>query len=83
MRCKSYCNGINFCGYKFLQIPVKFTNLDTCKVFFEIQLVKIDTTKKTRKVNDLQNSPTKKKIVISFLCREYLSLGNIHQLSQL
>ena len=39
--------------------------------------------RKTRKVNGLRNSPTKKKNVISFLCREYLSLENIHQLSQL
>ena len=54
-----------------------------------VQLEKIETAKKTQWFNDsrwfddLQNPPTKKKNVISFLCREYLSLENIHQLSQL
>ena len=54
-----------------------------------VQLEKIETAKKTQWFNDsrwfddLQNPPTKKKNVISFLCRECLSLENIHQLSQL
>ena len=88
MRCKSYCNGTNFRGNKFSRIPVKLAKLNTRKVFFEIQLEKIDTTKKTQWFNDsrwfddLQNPPTKKKNVILFLCRECLSLENIHQLSQ-
>ena len=89
MRCKSYCNWTNFRGYKFSRIPVKFAKLNTRKIFFEIQLEKTDTAKKTQRFNDSrwfddsQNPPTKKKNVISFLCREYLSLENIHQLSQL
>ena len=60
MRCKSYCNGPNFRGYKFSRIPVKFAKVNTRKVFFEKQLKKIDAAKKTWKVNDSQNSPTKK-----------------------
>ena len=83
MRSKSYCNDTNFRGNKFSRILVKLVKLNT----------RIDTTRdttrenwyreKTRKVNGLRNSPTKKKNVISFLCREYFSLENIHQLIQL
>ena len=83
MRCKSYCNGTNFRGNKFSRIPVKLMKLNSRKVFFEIQLEKIDTAKKLKKSMVWQIHPQKKKNVISFLCREYLSLENIHQLSQL
>ena len=89
MRCKRYCNGTNFRGNKFSRIPVKLPKLNTRKIFFEIQLEKIDTAKKTQWFNDsrwfddLRNRPTKKKNAISFLCREHLSIENIHQLSQL
>ena len=62
---------------------MKFTKSNTRKVFFETELERIDTEKNTRNVNDSGNLPTKKKSVISFLYREYLSLEKIHQLSQL
>ena len=83
MRCKKYRIDTNFRGNKFSRILVKLVKLNTRKDTTQ------DTTRenwyreKTRKVNGLRNSPTKKKNVISFLCREYLSLENIHQLSQL
>ena len=66
-----------------------FTNsAETRKIKYPQSILQ-DTTRencyreKNRKVNGLQNSPTKKKNVVSFLCREYLSLENIHQVSQL
>ena len=82
MRCKSYCNGTNFRGNKYSRIPMKLMKLNSRKVFFEIQLENIDTAKKLKKsmVWEIQQQ---KKNVISFLCREYLSSENIHQLSQL
>ena len=83
MRCKSYCNGTNFRRNRFSRIPVKLMKLNSRKVFFEIQLQKIDTAKNLEKSMVWEIHPQKKKNVISFLCREYLSLENIHQLSQL
>ena len=66
-----------------------FTNsAETRKIKYPQSILQ-DTTRgncyceKNRKVNGLQNSPTKNKNVVSFLCREYLSLENIHQVSQL
>ena len=66
-----------------------FTNsAETRKIKYPQSILQ-DTTRencyreKNRKVNGLQNSPTKKKNVVLFLCREYLSLENIHQVSQL
>ena len=66
-----------------------FTNSAETRQIKYPQSILQDTTRencyreKNRKVNGLQNSPTKKKNVVSFLCREYLSLENIHQVSQL
>ena len=82
MKCKSYCNGTNFRGNKFSRIPMKLMKLNSRKVFFEIQLENIDTAKKLKK-SMVWEIHQQKKNVISFLCREYLSLENIHQLSQL
>ena len=83
MRCKSYCNGTNFCGNKFSRIPLKLVKLNTHKVFFNMQLEKIVTAKKLEKSMVCKIHPQKRKTQFHSYVENVLSLENIHQLSQL
>ena len=65
-------------------MSVKFLKVDTRKVLLEIQFEKIDTAKKLGKSMISEIHPQNIiKNVFSFLSREYFSLKNMHQLSQL
>ena len=83
MRCKSYCNGTNFRENKFLRIPG-----ETRKIKHPQSILR-DTTRENRYHEKLEKSMVceihlqKRKTLFHSLCREYLSLENIHQLGQL